>query len=513
MTAIIFFSLLVLITTAYAGKGNGDLRLGYTFIDEEGNQSVNQSTFNHYPGLGLSLEKFRYNFDNGVRFGANLKNITLNNRNLSVNMSKPGLLGAEFTNNQYRRIYDFEGTSFTRRHQTGGSLWFYPQRYLKIFGGASLVGLSGSTTDLFSSDGPEAVTQMDYDRNCYNAGLRFNYKGRMFQAEYRSADYDDRKDSSRDQRRYHIRLDGLMPLPEYEKLILSGGFRHFETKYKKTDFKISANTVWGGATIDLTKSLAINYNFAFDRTSSDSDLVATDNISHTGYITYKWNDQIGITGGYQYDIRDDYANSITGNSYYLSEWFRPSTQLEFRGEFGNRSEKVDDGARLVGDEDRNRFKLTARYTNPSYGSLAVRVENKKRDNDQIGSKIDFQRQAADGTLKLTDIADLSAGYSLSRGDYENREQKFKFTDHQLYADINSREYHNLTAGFGILYYRSKRDLDIECFTLHFTGSFRFMKNNRIEVDYNVHNFDDFLVSDRYYTANIVEINLIKELSI
>ncbi len=235
----------MLSVAALAGNGSGNVRLGYCFIDQEGNQSVDHATFNDYEGIGLSLEKFRFNLRNGFLINANLRNMTLNNRNMTLGISKPGLFGVEFLNNQFRRIYDFDGGSFTRRNRTDGSIWLYPIRYLKIFGGGSIINRSGTTVDLFNTTGFGSHIESDYGQKSFNVGLRGNYQGRMLQAEYRTLDYKDHKLSSRDQKRNQIRLDGLMPLPYYERLVLTGGFRHFETKYIDNSFKISANTVWG----------------------------------------------------------------------------------------------------------------------------------------------------------------------------------------------------------------------------------------------------------------------------
>jgi hypothetical protein len=493
-------------------SGNGNIRVGYTVIDEKGNRAINQPTFNDYEGLGLSLEKFYYYFPSGPRLNADLKNITLNNRNLILGFGKPGLFGLSLNNNQYRRIYGAEGNSFTRRNMTGASLWYYPSKYLKLFGGGNLVNLHGSTTALFYPDLPYATTEMDYRQNCYNAGFRFNNRGRMFQAEYRTADYKDNNDASRDQQRYNIRLDALLPVPQYDWITLSGGYRHFETKYKTTDFKYSTNTVWGGALLNFTRNLSLNYHFIFDRTSSDSDLIATDNLAHTVYITLVQPGQGGATLGYQNDVNDDFANEVRANSYYASGWYKPAAELEFRGEFGSRAEDVKDGVRLLGNEDRTRYRLAAKYNKLKSGSIELKFENKQRKNDDIGSKADFNRLGADASLILKKWGDLAAGYSFSTGKYENRTQTFEFRDHVLYGSLNLHEYHNLTGACEATYYRSQRDLDVESYNLRLTAGYRFVKNHHLEVVYNLHNFDDYLLLDNYYTANIVEINLIKELS-
>jgi hypothetical protein len=501
------FVLLIAASSASSSGGSGQIKFGYTILDEEGNQAVNHSTFNLYEGPGLSLERFRYLFGNGIRLRADLKRITLNNRNLDFGFEKSGLFGVRLLNNQYRRIYDFDGNSYTRRHRTGVSLWFIPHRYVKFFGGGRYVGKSGKMVNLFDPAGAAPAVNVDYTQMDYNVGMRIKYQGRMFQVEYRAADYSDDSRPDRDRSRFKFRMITRLWMPEYEEIVLIGGYRRFETRYDATDFMISSNRVHGGVMLDLPRDFTLNYNFIFDRTGSDSDLVASDNIAHTFYASHVWPGLAQITIGYQHDINDDFYDEVRSNSYYFSGWLKVSDNLEFRGVRGFRSESMEDGTRLVGDEERGRHKLSVKVTDDRYGSLTLKHEGKNRKNDQLGSEADFNRFAADGILGLRDYGELSFGYSYSTGDYCNAVQEYKFNNHLVYGDFTAREYRNITLGLGGLYYRSKRDLDVEEFTVRFEGAYRFVTDYTLKVTYNVHNFDDFLVRDQYYTANIVEMSI------
>jgi hypothetical protein len=119
------FFLFFLPMTVYA-SGGGDLSISYLYLDDEGNQSTYQPAFNIYEGPGISLEKFQYSLKNGLMFSADLKNIILNNRNLRMEVKKPGLFGVSLRHNQYRRVYNFDGSSYTRRHVNMGKVWIYP---------------------------------------------------------------------------------------------------------------------------------------------------------------------------------------------------------------------------------------------------------------------------------------------------------------------------------------------------------------------------------------------------
>ncbi|MCK4372315.1 MAG: hypothetical protein KAW61_04175, partial [candidate division Zixibacteria bacterium] len=169
----------------------------------------------------------------------------------------------------------------------------------------------------------------------------------------------------------------------------------------------------------------------------------------------------------------------------------------------------------IGDEDRQKYKFSVKYRCPRDATIAVKVDARIRENEQLGSKSEFVRPTVDLSADFSRFASFIGGYSYARGIYTNVDGGFEFRDHTIYADIVSRECHNFTAGFGGTYYRSKRDLDVEKSWLRFSLGYRFLEDHHVELEYNVHNFDDFVYTsqfDEYYTANIVEIKIIKDLS-
>ncbi len=509
--AFLGIMIVVAVTATAVAAGSGEAKFGYTFLDETGNLSVDRSTFNDYQGAALSLENFRYNFKNGTYIRANLRNITLNNRNLTADFGKPGFYSLKLFHNQFRRIYDFDGGHATRRHVEGGSLSFYPVRYIEIFGGGSRMGRSGSTIDLFHPEPVPSGVPVDYKQTFFNGGARINYRGIMLVGEYCGNQFRDKLVSSRDQDRKLGRLSATIPVPKYEWVVLQGGFRHFETKFKTSDFTISSNRGWGTAALALPKNFTVKYFFMLDRTSSDSDYTATDNIVHAAYAGYTYRQKAGVTVGYQHDLNDQYFKEYQGNSFYGSGWFKPMPLAELRAEYGNRKEDVKEGVRLIGNEDVNRLLISGKIRCKKGGSFAAKFESRIRKNDDIGSKVTMNRATVD--LGMSEkCGTVSLGYSYSTGDYTNITQEFKFTDHMLYGDATTKEYRGVTLGAGATYYRSKRDLDVESFNVRFSGAYRFTDDLRLEAIYNAYNFDDFLVRDQYYTANIVEINLIKGIS-
>ena len=172
-----------LCSMSMAAAGSGDIKVGYIYLDEEGNQSSYHPTFNLYEGPTVSLQDFRYRFDSGIMARANLNNIILNNRNLNASLAKPGLFDLRLAHDQFRRIYNFDGGSFTRRHQERASLSIQPVKYLKLFGGMLMMERSGTTTDLFEPTLVAETVDIDYKRSYFNVGAQINHRGSMVLGE------------------------------------------------------------------------------------------------------------------------------------------------------------------------------------------------------------------------------------------------------------------------------------------------------------------------------------------
>jgi hypothetical protein len=515
IVTIIVLALLLVCSVAYSSSGSGDVALGYIFLDEDGNHSVNQPTFNAYEGAALSLENLTYSFSNGMNLRADLRSITLNNRNLKGSLGKAGLFGVSLFHNKYRRLYDFEGGRFTKRHRTGGSIWAYPHRYVKLFAGGSFVNKSGSMTELFDATAPGAGLTTDYTQKHYNGGVQVNHMGRMLRAEIRASDYADNLDASRDQDRLSLKVMAAGPLPGYEEISVFGGFRRFTTEYNVSGSKITSNKGWGGATVALPEDFSLKYALVFDRSGSESDPVKTDNVSHAFYASHIWPGLAQVTAGYIRDYNDDLSDEVQASSYYFSGWVKPIPELQLRSEYGARSEEVEGGTRLLGDEDRRKYKFSVKYRCPRGATIAVKIDARIRENERLGSKSEFTRPAVELSANFCCVGDFFGGYSYARGIYTNIGEGFEFRDYTVFGDFTSQEWHNVTAGLGATYYRSKRDLDVERSWLRFNLGYRFFESYHVKLEYNIHNFDDFVYTsqfDEYYTANIVEIRMIKELT-
>ena len=503
----------VFIRAGSATATDGSVKLGYTYTDEEGNLGVYQPTFNLYEGVAVSLEDFAHEFANGLRVRGSLHNITLNNRRANATVGTRNLFGVDLTGAQYRRTYSFAGDRSTRRDQWSGQGWVKPLPQVKLYGGYGLVSRKGTAVEWFEPGlfaSPQAVQSIDYDQHRYHAGVQANHEGSMLQAEMRRSDYRDQRVAANDRQTTRYRVVSVTPLPRYRSLVLNAGFQHFRNEITDAGRKLSANTVWGGERLFLPAGFTAKYSFVFDRATNAGDRAATDDITNAVYLGKTWTRRAGVAIGFQRRQHDDIADEVQGNGYYAAGWVKPIAAWTVKGEFGAQQDEVKQGVTLTGDEDRSRIGLTSQYEH-RLGSVRLRYENRQRTNDDIGTAVDFQRVSGEITVVEGIPGRLSGSYAVAFGDYETTDQGFAFRDHILGGAWESPVFHKLQAEVDGTYYRSQRDLDVESFSLRTVARYWFREEYHLEIGYRAHNFDDLLARDRYYTANIVNVSIVKKL--
>ncbi len=507
--------LVLLFATALgANEYAGTVKLGYIYIDDEGNRGVQQPTYNLYEGAALSLEKMSYRFDNGVRLFGDLRNVTLNNRNIRVGAARSGHFGFTFKNSQYRRVYGFDGESFTRRRQTFGQLWVQPLRWLRLSGGYGRIDKHGETVDLIEPPGVSPIRSLDYSQNVFNFDARLQYERKLAEVTYRTSDFTDDIDNINDRKSQRIRAIAVTPLPYYQNILLNAGFQRFENKIEDRSDTLTANTVWGGARWFYGDGYSLKYSFIFDRARRTGDLSATDNIAHAVYIGKKWLGRAAVTLGYQHHINDDIADALSSNSYYFSGWLRVLPRVTLKAGLGFELTEVNEGRTLTGDRDLTRLRGSVEYQ-LDHGSIRMKVANKETENEDIGTSADYLDISTDGFYQVNKYGEIRASYSYREGDYDNTESSFSFHEHVVTGDFLTAAYRHLQVGFGGMYMRSKRDLDVESFQVSFTGIYSLSRGYKVEAVYSAFNFDNFddpsPIYSQYYTSNIVEVSVSKGL--
>ncbi|MCP4570046.1 MAG: hypothetical protein GY841_20895 [FCB group bacterium] len=503
----------ILLVGPVFADGGGNIRLGYVITDEEGHLGVNQETFNLYDGPVVSINDFQYQTTSGFNFAADLNRMALNNRNLRASASKAGLFGLTLSNNQYRRTYDFEGNRFTRRRNTAAQAHFYPMRKIKLFGGYGRTDKHGENFHVFQPVNDTVITATDYTQTRFNLGAQASFDQGHLRTEYRRLDFTDDASGGDDRQSDVFSLLAFAPLSRYKQVVLSGGYNYRRDRHESSAVELTTNQGWGAFRARLPHNFSTEYRFLFARTEQNTTEVETDNVVNTFSISRNWTARGGLRIGYENRISDDLIDRTVANSILFSGWYRINNAWLFRGRFSTRARDVKTGTTLVGDENFTRHQLSVKYRQESWGDLTLRYQGRIKTNVDINTRIEYNAVTAALNLVQPKYGRMNLTYTYYLGQFENRStaspEEFEFSDHVLSGTIHPATHGNLETSFGATYYRSRRDRDTEKFSLDFGARYEFPMDHILELRYRVCNFDDFQVSDRYYTGNIIDLSIIK----
>jgi len=497
-----------------ADKASGSVKIGYTYIDHDGGFGVNQETYNYYEGLGLSLSDWHYGLDNGVTITGDFNNITLNNRNLRAGARKPGLFDVTFTNNQYRRIYDFDGSHFTRRNSTGFQVSVQPHRLVKVFGGYSLINKHGSSIEILSPVSDTIIASTDYSQTSINLGTLVGDRRGTLRLDYRHLSFNDKTSLNADRKADNFSATATTPVPKNEWLIVSGGYIYRKDKADLDNSALQTSQFWGATKMYLPAHLLFDYRLIYAWAKHIGPDLETDHFIHTASIGRNWRRHGGLRVGYEYRIADDFTNRTTSSGFLANGWLKPIERIYLNASIATRKDKVKEGVTLLGDEDYTRHQITARYSDTTWGDLTGQWQGRIRKNPDISSRVDYNAWSTQINLARSKLGRITVNWTYYKGTYRDQSDTlgFQFGDHVLNGTIHPRTWRNFDFDFGATYYRSRRSLNIEKSNLNFGLMYTYEKIYHVEARYHVFNYDDYLVNNSYYTANIVEVNIIKDLS-
>ncbi|MDF1544189.1 MAG: hypothetical protein P1R58_03700 [bacterium] len=506
--------LTLLVGSSAIADGGAELKLTYVDMDEEGNLAVNHNTFNQYDqSFQISLNNMSVLMANDVRLSANLSNISVNNRNLSARLYKRGLFSLSATNKQYRRQYGFSGDRFTRRRSTTLKADITPIKSLKLFGGLAFTGKEGNEMIALSPVRDTIFSSSDYLYGNYHGGLQAYCPFGTVRAVYRRGEFMDDLDFSLDRKSETVDISAFSRIPSYHQVMLSAGFiTRYDEIYDRA-LRIDRDQLWGAMRWNLQKSASFEYRLLSASVEDGVDSVTTDHIVHKLSAGKKFNGYGGLRAGYQLSNAKDDVDELESNGFMVSGWLDYVENLLLKARLFVRNNEVTKGATLIGDEDFTRSAFSAKYALGSWVTLSSKYESRVRKNDDLGSRVDYSSVSSSVDLDLEDLATLSFSYGYYLGEYQNNSDSvdYEFADNIIRAEIKPVPIDKVEFKVGVSYLRGHRDQDTEKLNADFAGTYDFGMNHYLQLRYTIATYDDFMVSQNYYTANIIEVSFIKGL--
>ena len=168
---------------------------------------------------------------------------------------------------------------------------------------------------------------------------------------------------------------------------------------------------------------------------------------------------------------------------------------------------------LLKDMEASRFKASIQGNLTSDLTLGVAYTDRQRDFPLVGVTATGQRWSTFGRLVYPGWGAINVDYSYSDEEYIDRVAGFQADNSTVTGRIDFEYIKDLRLSFGASYLDIGKDLNIEKSILSFEAQYDFLKDYFVEVKYNCYNYDDYILLDRYYTANVVWLNFGYKLAI
>jgi hypothetical protein len=492
-----------------AGSLEGRVRVGGIILDEVGDRSAVQETYNVYDGFSLTQIRLQGTSARRSFFTVDLRDLNLDSRQGDVTYLMPGVMKVSGRYDQNRQVFDPERAVNSERKDWGVGLSLTPKRWLTLSGSYADVTRSGDR--LSFPAGTASVLGTRYD-NSLKAG-QFTVEGQKDRrggaVTYRISDYTDELNALANRKGQVVSARLHFPDPFFDKVqhFLRGAYGIRELTTNELDYTL-ANVQYTGVA-NLGSAWQLRYRFDANRIDNESTQLKTDRFQNDVDATY-FHKYGRLNGGYGYEMNDDDHRLTSYHSWHAGMDFRHG-RLQAKVHYAERVKKDQEELTLLKDVEASRIR----------GSLEVRpldalvvggtYARRDREFPDIGVDMNGDVVSGFGRYERTGWGSVGADYSYSLDEYRDLVGRFDTDSHIVTGRAEITRVKNLRLGGGVAYLDIGKDLNIEKSSIFAEGAYTILRDYQIEVQYNVYNYDDYILIDRYYTANVVRVNLVYNL--
>jgi hypothetical protein len=502
------FMLTALIPTALsAGAVNGIIKVGYVFLDETaGDLSVIQESYNIHENFSITQFKLYGNPTPKSYFTLNLSDINNDNRKAAFDLKIPGQFKFRATFDQHRQVFEASKNIVSRRKDAHFSLDVTPLKTVGLSASFNVQDRSGERTSYPPSVESHLGDRYDYLLTRGRIEGRGQFKRRHFAVAFDFSGFaDDNLDvADRKGRIISARLFSPCLLTDKITHSLRGAYGTQEMTDLNLQYTLGNFQYTGEARPD--KRFKLRYAFYAGRVDNEATDNLTENIrnSFDGEYRHRYG---SVFGGYSYETNDDDRTLTTYNVYRVGGSLNYNGKISARVRYTNRT-KDDEEKRTLLQESETQSFLGSVSIQPVEGlTVGGRYLNRNRDLHDIDVEIDGKTFNIFTGYSFRDWGSVRADYTYAKNKYDDRTGSFKTLNHTITSRVQIDYIENLALSAGLAYIDIGKDLDIEKSTLFFEAHYTHSDQYHLELKYDVYNFDDFVLVDRYYTANVLWVNI------
>jgi hypothetical protein len=496
------------VSAAYAQSYEGTVALGGIFLDETGNRQTMVETYNIYEDFSVSQIRLTGNFNPQHYFALNLREVNLDSRKGQFVYRMPGRLKISTSYDQWRQIFDHDASVTSKRKDWRAGIDFTTEDYGRLLFNYNNQKKTGGRIGYPLGTMSDLGNQYDYVLQTGSIDFDYRQKPAGFGVAYHFANYDDKITDLQDRfgQVVSARIFGSAYFwPDKLTHFIRGSYGKQELteanlKYDMSDFQYTG-------VVRPHERFQFKYNFYARRIDDQATGFETDNVQNNFDLTY-YHEYGTVFAGYGYETNDNDVDLTEYNTFRLGGSANYDNRVKATLEWGTRDKQDVGGLTLLQDIESSKLLASLRYQALDDLYIGGKVTTRQRKFTTLNTEAEGLLANVYGGWEYPGWGSLVADYSYTNDDYDNLDgSTFKVDNKLVTARAQIDRVKDLKLVGGVTYMDVGEDLNIEKSILFFEGMYTFLDDYHVEVKYNIYNYDDYIVFGKYYTANVVWVNL------
>lgn len=506
MAISIATTVLMLVPAApWAGTLKGSVRVGGVFLDEVGDPSTTQEIYNVVEGFALSRIHLTGTVSPRSTFMLDLRDLNLRSRAGDLAWRMPGRFKLTAGYDQNRYLFDPGRGVTSERKDWRAGMQFTPNQWLALSGDFNHQARQGER--LAYPLGTASVLGTGYDDRFLSGQVSADVRAgrRGGGVSFRMTDYSDALNPLADRQGQVVaaRLYAPMPFSAKWNNFFRGSYGTRELSNGGLDYTMSGfqyTTI-----LQPREAYELRYALDLSRVEDAAEDLQTDRVQNDFDVT--WFHRYGrVNAGYGYEMNDDDRSITSYHRWRAGMTFRPERRLTARVDYSGRVKKDLEELTLLKDVQSLRTRARLEYRPTERFTLGGDFTRRERELPDIGVSVNGSISGAFVRYEIPRWGALSADYSHTLDEYVDRLAGFDAQSDVVTGRVEIGRFRNLRLAGGGTYLDIGKDLDIEKSMVFVEGDLKFAARYHLGVKYNSFNYDDYILLDRYYTANVVRVD-------
>lgn len=499
---------LILALPALAGTVAGTLEVGTVSVEKTwGDPSTMPEAWDIHDGFTVSRLNLESTAGARSAFHLDLRDVNRNNASGLFDFRLADLGGLTVRHQRSRQLYAADALNSVERRDWRVGARLTPSRDFRVTADYGRQDRAGDRRALQPGPASSLGAAYDYVLQTHFVEGELRKGGRMFAAGWEGSRLTDDTNAAMDRRGDVFSARASLPC-----LFLPGRLSHFvRGSYGTQELADAAHELTMSdfqylGTLRATNSVELRYRLGLNRIESDATGLQTDRTRNDVDVTWRQR-KASLFGGYGFATTDDDVTLTDTNTWRVGGAYRDGDRWQVRASYANSEKDDQESVTLLKDIESSRWRASAQVKLVEPLTVGAAWLRRDRDYPALNVKATGERASGFARVAVKDWGTASVEYAYSDDDYVDQAGAFRADNSSVTARVDLTGVRNLRLGGGVTYLDLGKDLDVEKSIVTFDGQYDVGRDYFVSVRYNVYNYDDYVLLDRYYTSNVVWLNV------